>query len=1364
MTPPRAHASLLALAVAACWAAPAAANPLDPRVVAGPAAFAQQGKLLTVTTGERAIIDWRAFSIAADETTRFAQAGAQAAVLNRVTGNTASALLGQLQSNGRVYLINPNGILIGNGARIDTAGFVASSLALSDADFLSGRLRFTDGDKAGAVINQGAIQGRGALVALIGAQVDNHGRIDSAGGQVVAAAARGVELLDAYSPDIRVVLDATSDTQLHRVLNRGTLSVALAETADAVGARLEGGRIVLHAAGDTLLEGSAVVSADNAAGKGGAVRVLGDRVGLFDTAKVSAGGTAGGGEILVGGDAHGANPEVRNATAAYLAPDATLDASATRAGDGGKVVVWAEDTARVFGTLTARGAAIGNDSGAGGFVETSGKRFLDVAGIRVDAAGAGDGKAGTWLLDPYNIEVVAGAGTANNGGAPAFTPGGDNSQVGADLIVAQLDAGTSVTLNTAGAGSQAGNIVINAPIVKSANNSAGLTLTADNDITINQSVSLSTNNLATSTTSGANAQFIATAGGAFAINNATVEAFHVSVNAASISRSGAQANDFVFGFVFPTNGTLTLTTQSGAVGSLANPIRFANPDFAGRTWAVSTVNAGAAGNIFIQPTKNDYGTFGGAAIQTDPATVQTVVLNHTGNSEFYLFDDITGNDDWTINSASRFISTNFGGGGNGGTLTAHSITATVTGDIGGSSGAPGNPGTVFDTSAANGNITMTAGSFSGTGCGGDNFGFGVKPGSGTVTATATGIPSCGASIQLAHFGGDLLTSRYVLDFTGGGAGNYMRLKAADGHLVVDSTAGFNASLNNAETLLQTLAGGKNIIFQGGTVNGGRVEIRAAGSIDNLAPGTDGFVQTNAFGGPYWMLVAGGGIGATNPVEGRADWVGSVATSGAGAAGDIRIKFNGGATPRFGEVRTAAGSAQNITIDSAVGLVFSTAQPGYGGVLGGGSSSVTANDAYTINAAGTIHFDNFDNSFTASTITMTSGGGVNQGTSGGGDMMATTGLLTVNANGGSIGSAANPARLRGSGTKTLYARDDLYLHAGSNPLTLTGLTTGAGAGTIGLTTTAAHDLTLGGTTNIDDALVLTIGGNIIFPAAADFTTSGGLTLNSPTQIAASASVNVNGGSFGGAGAVTNAGTVRRTGTGSGDFSGGFSNSGVVRVQDAGAVLGFSGGYTDAGGDLEIRLDATVNAPAAGFVFTTGQLSGVGTINGNVTVGTALSPGSSPGTLVITGNYVQTATGTLNVELGGTTQGVNYDLLQVGGTATLDGTLNATYVGPYVASAGDVYDIITYAARVGDFATFTLPDAAMTASAGAATYQLLQPVAAVAATAPTPLVLKVAASGLFDALDKLAPLPAGLTFAPATDATDDEEKPDGLPVCN
>src|ERR1039458_7207614 len=119
----------IVVGICACFAsAPAWSKPTAPQVVNGSASFNQAGKLLTVTNSNGAIINWNTFSIGANETTRFNQASASSSVLNRVLANDPSVLLGTLSSNGRVWLVNPAGIMVGQGARIDVAGFIASTL------------------------------------------------------------------------------------------------------------------------------------------------------------------------------------------------------------------------------------------------------------------------------------------------------------------------------------------------------------------------------------------------------------------------------------------------------------------------------------------------------------------------------------------------------------------------------------------------------------------------------------------------------------------------------------------------------------------------------------------------------------------------------------------------------------------------------------------------------------------------------------------------------------------------------------------------------------------------------------------------------------------------------------------------------------------------------------------------------------------------------------------------------------------------------------------------------------------------------------------------------------------------------------
>src|SRR5205814_4501252 len=160
---------------------------------------------------------------------------------------------------------------------------------------------------------------------------------------------------------------------------------------------------------------------------GGTVKVLGDKVGLFDGTRIDASGEAGGGTVLIGGNAHGSGPE-RNASQTIVAKDAAIDADAVATGDGGKVIVWSDRATKFHGAISARGGAA---SGNGGFAEVSSKDFLAYRG-HADLS-APRGRAGTLLLDPASLTITGGAGDGDN----------DGSNLTFDSLDGLLNVGTS---------------------------------------------------------------------------------------------------------------------------------------------------------------------------------------------------------------------------------------------------------------------------------------------------------------------------------------------------------------------------------------------------------------------------------------------------------------------------------------------------------------------------------------------------------------------------------------------------------------------------------------------------------------------------------------------------------------------------------------------------------------------------------------------------------------------------------------------------------------------------------------------------------------------------------------------------------
>jgi filamentous hemagglutinin family protein len=472
------------------------ALPSGQQVVNGQAAFNTQGSNLTITNSPNAIINWQGFSINANEAVRFIQQSSTSAVLNRVIGQDPSRILGLLQSNGRVFLINPNGILFGQGARIDVNGLVASTLNISNQDFLAGKYNFTAGAVAGSIQNQGTITTpEGGHVYLIAPDIENSGIINSPKGDVILAAGHSVHLVDSLSPDIAVVVSAPVNTAVNlgqilaqsgkvgiygglisqkglvnadsavvgengRISFRATQNVTLDAGSVTSANGLQGGQIIIQSESGTTLVSGTVTAAGND-GKGGDIQVLGNQVGLIDNALIDASGKSGGGTILIGGDYQGGNSAIQNAEITSVGKDVVIKADALEA--GGKVVLWADDRTTFYGNISARGGASGGD---GGNVEVSGKRTLVYRGL-TDLR-APKGKSGTLLLDPTDFVIAAVGGNMTG------------TVLGTQLGLA------SVTLQTDSAGTDVGNITVDDSVTWG--NSNTLTLNAHNDINVNQNI------------------------------------------------------------------------------------------------------------------------------------------------------------------------------------------------------------------------------------------------------------------------------------------------------------------------------------------------------------------------------------------------------------------------------------------------------------------------------------------------------------------------------------------------------------------------------------------------------------------------------------------------------------------------------------------------------------------------------------------------------------------------------------------------------------------------------------------------------------------------------------------------------------
>jgi filamentous hemagglutinin family protein len=517
---------LTTAALLALGAAPAAGGPAGGTVVGGSATIQGQGgpAVIVNQSSNSAIVNWNTFNIGVNESVRFNQPSTSSVVLNRVTGGLGpSEILGTLTANGRVFVINRDGILFGPSAVVNTAGFLATTHDIKNSDFMAGRYNFNiPGRPDASIVNQGRITATsGGFAALVAPGVRNTGTITATLGTVALVSGNGFTL-DLYGD--KLITLAVGDQIASKVIDVSTGKPLKSLVSNEGKIRANGGRVELTAAAartvvDSVINTSGVIKANSighrngmivlsaatgaskpagaptqtvkisgtlsAAGKkkgteGGTILVTGENIKLA-SARIDASGRKGGGKVLIGGDWGGGNPNtslVKNSSAkleSFVIPTATtvsvdaattINASARGRGNGGKVVLWSDSETTFAGTILARGGA---RSGDGGFVEVSSHRLLNYSGMTDTRAPKGT--VGTLLLDPENYYINA------NGLPPKSDP--TASAISAAVLVSQL-ASNNVVLSTLQSGTNAGDIFVNANVSWSTVYS--LTLSAYHDI------------------------------------------------------------------------------------------------------------------------------------------------------------------------------------------------------------------------------------------------------------------------------------------------------------------------------------------------------------------------------------------------------------------------------------------------------------------------------------------------------------------------------------------------------------------------------------------------------------------------------------------------------------------------------------------------------------------------------------------------------------------------------------------------------------------------------------------------------------------------------------------------------------------
>lgn len=417
----------------------ALANPSGGVVVGGSANIStpSANQTLINQSSNAAVINWQQFDIGGNQMVQFVMPSSSSVVLNRIIGGSPAEIFGDLSANGRVFLIDPQGILFGRTASLDVGGLVASTMNISNQDFMSGNYVFSSGGGSGSgsgVINAGHIStADGGFVVLAGDYVKNSGVIQARMGQVVLASGSAMTMdlngngLISFAVNQATLAQKAGVDNTGQILADGGRVLMTADTArslvssavnnsgliQAQGIANHDGEIELTASGGDVSD-SGTLDVSNAGGAGGTVQISSDKnIDLQDGAQILANGSQGGSVSIVA--------------------DGTLN---TRAGS----------------TISALGS-----QGPGGYTELSGHGSLFMRG----AVNLGHG--GTLAIDPTNLTIGAGTGASNS------------ATVYQNTIQSELQSGTNVQLVASNSIATSG--ALNNGLLDGSNNGTGGSLT-----------------------------------------------------------------------------------------------------------------------------------------------------------------------------------------------------------------------------------------------------------------------------------------------------------------------------------------------------------------------------------------------------------------------------------------------------------------------------------------------------------------------------------------------------------------------------------------------------------------------------------------------------------------------------------------------------------------------------------------------------------------------------------------------------------------------------------------------------------------------------------------------------------------------
>src|ERR687886_586103 len=923
-------------------------------------------------------------------------------ILGRITGGNPSLINGLIQvtgGNSNLFLMNPAGMIFGPNASLNVPGSfnatTATGIGFGNNQWFSAignnnwatligkpnSFAFTS-LQGGSIVNSGNLTVTpGQSLSLVGGTVVNTGQLNAPSGNILISAVPDKNLVRISQAGNLLSLDiqptATGGSlpinwtqpvlSLPELLTGKGAEQATSLTVNPNGEVVLAGSVAVPVtAGTAIASGTLNVSGDT----GGNVNILGEKVGVI-AGNINASGINGGGNVLIGGDYQGLGT-VPNALRTFVSSDSTINADAVSNGQGGRVIVWGDETTRFNGNITARGGLF---SGNGGLVEVSGKQFLDFRG-NVNTLAA-NGNPGLLLLDPTDITIIQNGG----GSFTALTQVdefGDPDSGGNTIDAALINTATANVILQA-----SNDITFNAP-VNITTAGVGLTALAKNNINVNKSITTTKGAIALNAGNAISVNAnIATDGGNISLTSTSdinTAAANISSSAASTGNSGDISLSTTGGGNI-TTGTLDSFSSDASTGGNINL------SITGGTGAIDTT-AGFLDSF------SKLGNGGAIALSTAGGKITTATLNSfssdAGGGKINL--SITGGTGAIDTTAGNLSSYSFRGNGGAIALSTTGGGNITTGTLE-SLSVEGGTGGNFTLNSGTGNTILKGNinTSSATGSGGNiTFESPVVLSKPTITLTTSGTTSSGNVAFNSNLDGTTANNQSLV------------VKAGAGNIT------FNGAVGNTKALGNITANSTKTTAFNQKVNAASLTTDAGGTTQLKGPVTTTGPQT--YGDAVTIanspILSGSKITFNNTVDGSSDLTVN------GSSGNVTFNGAVGKTTALGNITA---NSTGTTTFNTVNAASITTDAGGTTQLNGNvttTGSQTYGDAVTIanNAIISGSSVTFNNTFDATSDLTVNAGAGNVTFNGAVGKTTSLGNITANSTGTTTFNTVNAASI------------------------------------------------------------------------------------------------------------------------------------------------------------------------------------------------------------------------------------------------------------------------------------------------------------------------------------------------------------------